>query len=96
MIRKATIKGLIILTLLIAVLTALNPIFILKSEHRSTLIEGLYNHTGDSYDVVFMGGSHMNGGLDPNTLWHNYGIQALTMQQVDNLSMLPIICLKKF
>lgn len=74
MVRKAIIKGQIFLILLAIIISCLTPIFILKMEHRSQLIEGLYNHTGDVYDVVLMGGSHMNGGIDPNVLWHNYGI----------------------
>lgn len=74
MVRKAIKKGIIFLTLLVVIISALNPIFILKSGHRGILIEGLYNHTGDSYDMAFMGGSHMEACLDPNVLWNSYGI----------------------
>jgi len=56
------------------VVSTLNSIFIIKTGHRSKLIEGLYNHTGKAYDVVLMGSSHMNGGIDPNVLWYQEGI----------------------
>lgn len=74
MIKKAMVKGSIFIVILLIVASVLNSIFILKSDHRSKLIEGLYKHTGDAYDVVLMGSSHMNGGIDPNILWHQYGL----------------------
>lgn len=74
MLRKAIVKGSIFLILLMFIIAILNSIFVLKTNHRDKLIEGLYNHTGDAYDVVLMGSSHMNGGIDPNVLWHQYGI----------------------
>ena len=74
MVRKAIIKGSIFVILLMCIIAMLNSIFTLKTNHREKLIEGLYNHTGDAYDVVLMGSSHMNGGIDPNVLWHQYGI----------------------
>ena len=73
-VRKAIIKGSIFVILLMCIIAMLNSIFTLKTNHREKLIEGLYNHTGDAYDVVLMGSSHMNGGIDPNVLWHQYGI----------------------
>lgn len=72
--RKAIVKGSIFIILLLVVISILNPIFILKSGYRSKMVEGLYNHTGDSYDVALMGSSHMQGGIDPNVLWHEHGI----------------------
>ncbi|MCI1955030.1 MAG: hypothetical protein LKJ21_01480 [Oscillospiraceae bacterium] len=57
------------------VLTALSKVFVLKTVHTGDLQEGLYL-SDDSYDVVFMGGSHMNGGMDPNVLWEKYGISS--------------------
>nr|WP_269144042.1 hypothetical protein [Clostridium guangxiense] len=51
-----------------------NSIFVVKTSQRGKLIDGLYKNTNDSYDVVLMGSSHMNGGIDPNVLWHQYGI----------------------
>ncbi|MFC0906554.1 SGNH/GDSL hydrolase family protein [Clostridium sp. MT-14] len=74
MIKKIIVKISIFITILIFMIYSITPIFILKTDHRSKLIEGLYNHTGNAYDVVLMGGSHMNGGIDPNVLWHDYGI----------------------
>lgn len=73
MIRKAILKFLALCTILLVIIAILNSIFILKSDHRAKLIEGLYK-SNDQYDVVLMGSSHMNGGIDPNTLWHDYGI----------------------
>lgn len=74
MIKKAVVKFLLLFTFLAFIMYLITPIFILKTNHRGKLIEGLYNHTGDAYDVVLMGGSHMNSGIDPNVLWHYYGI----------------------
>lgn len=74
MVKIAVIKGSILLFIIFFIISCINPLFILKSDNRDKLIEGLYNHTGDAYDVVLMGGSHMYGGIDPNVLWHNFGI----------------------
>ena len=74
MIKKAIVKVLLLFTFLMVIINLITPIFILKTNHRGKLIEGLYNHTGNEYDVVLMGGSHMNSGIDPNVLWHDYGI----------------------
>lgn len=74
MFRKVVIKSAIFIVLLLLTMSALNSIFILKTGHRSKLIEGLYKHSNDTYDVVLMGSSHMNGGIDPNVLWHREGI----------------------
>ncbi|AET65777.1 hypothetical protein Desor_0017 [Desulfosporosinus orientis DSM 765] len=74
MLKKAVIKSAVFIVLLLLIMSVLNSIFILKTGHRSKLIEGLYKHTGNAYDVVLMGSSHMNGGLDPNVLWHEEGI----------------------
>lgn len=74
MVKKAMIKGSVFLILLLGILSILNSIFIPKIDHRGKLIEGLYNHAQDDYDVILMGSSHMNGGIDPNVLWKQYGI----------------------
>lgn len=47
----------IILLLIISIIT---PVFIIKTGHREKLIEGLYKHEENSYDVVLLGSSHMN------------------------------------
>ena len=73
-VKKAMVKGSIFLVLLMVTTSVLNSIFILKTDHRAKLLEGLYNHTGDAYDVVLMGSSHMNGAIDPNILWNQYGL----------------------
>lgn len=73
MVKKAILKGITLCIILILIVVGLNSIFILKTDHRASLIEGLYK-SNDKYDVVLMGSSHMNGGIDPNVLWHDYGI----------------------
>lgn len=75
MVKKAIFKGCTFIVLLGIILSALSPLFIYKTDHRGKLLEGLYK-SNDSYDVVFMGSSHMNGGLDPNVLWNQYGISS--------------------
>lgn len=71
--KKLFCKSLLFLILLGSILTLLSPLFIYKIDHRGKLIDGLYTST-DDYDVVLMGSSHMNGGVDPNVLWKQYGI----------------------
>ncbi|MCC5438269.1 hypothetical protein [Clostridium botulinum] len=61
----------IILLLIISIIT---PAFIIKTGHREKLIEGLYGHEENSYDVVLLGSSHMNGSINPNILWNEHGI----------------------
>jgi len=73
MIKKALIKSILLLTLLGLILSVLNPIFILKEGHRNKLYQGLYEHQGDSLDVVFLGSSHMINSFNPNILWDKYG-----------------------
>ena len=73
MVKKIFRKGLLFSLILVFIFGALSPIFIYKTQHRGKLIEGLYQ-SDDSYDVVFMGSSHMNGGLDPNVIWNQQGI----------------------
>lgn len=74
MLKKAIVKSTIFLAILLFIIHIATQVLILKTDHRGKLIEGLYNHSGNIYNVVLMGGSHMNGGIDPNVLWHHYGI----------------------
>lgn len=71
--KKLIGKGLIFLSVLTLILASLSNVFIYKIDHRGKLLEGLYN-SSDPYDAVLMGSSHMNGGIDPNVLWKQYGI----------------------
>ncbi|MVB10642.1 hypothetical protein CAFE_13380 [Caprobacter fermentans] len=71
--KKLIGKGILFLTVLTLILSSISSVFIYKIDHRGKLLEGLY-HSDDPYDVVFMGSSHMNGGIDPNVLWKQYGI----------------------
>ena len=73
MLKKFLKKGLLFTLILTVILAALSPIFVYKTQHRGKLEEGLYL-SDDQYDVVFMGSSHMNGGMDPNVIWHQQGI----------------------
>ncbi|OCN00841.1 hypothetical protein A7X67_08080 [Clostridium sp. W14A] len=73
MLKKLIGKGILFLTVLTLILSSISSVFIYKIDHRGKLLEGLY-HSDDPYDVVFMGSSHMNGGIDPNVLWKQYGI----------------------
>lgn len=73
MLKKFFMKGLLFTLILTVLLAAISPIFVYKTQHRGKLEEGLYL-SDDQYDVVFMGSSHMNGGMDPNVIWHEQGI----------------------
>lgn len=74
MIRKAFFKGSILVIILLLIISIINPIFIIKTNDREKLIEGLYNNKENPFDVVLIGSSHMNSGINPNTLWNQYGI----------------------
>jgi len=73
MYRKIICKSCILIAVLVAVLAVLSPLTVYKTAHRAKLIQGLYD-SDDDYDVLMIGSSHMNGGLDPNVLWKQYGI----------------------
>lgn len=74
MVKKAFLKVCILVSILLVITISLNSIFIIKSNHRAKLIEGLYANTEVPLDVVFLGSSHMNGAIDPNILWGQHGI----------------------
>lgn len=71
--KKLIGKGLLFLFLLFTIFGLISPIFVYKTQHMGKLEEGLYL-SDDQYDVVFMGSSHMNGGMDPNVIWNQHGI----------------------
>lgn len=73
MIKKAIIKGTVLITILVIILTQLNTVFLKKVGHRAKLYQGLYNED-NSYEVLLMGSSHMNTSINPNVLWGHYGI----------------------
>ena len=73
MYRKIAGKIIVLFAVLVCLFAALSPVFIYKTPHRAKLVQGLYD-SGDEYDVLLIGSSHMNGGLDPNVLWKQYGI----------------------
>lgn len=74
MLKKAVIKSLVFSLIIVIILSILNPIFVLKLEHRRKLYQGLYRDSEVPYDVVLLGSSHMHSGINPNTLWSKYGI----------------------
>lgn len=74
MIRKAIFKGSLFILIVVMIAFILNPVFITKTPQRNKLIQGLYENTGDAYDVIFLGSSHMNAAVNPNVLWNQYGI----------------------
>ena len=74
MVKKVILKGSIFVIILMIINLALNSIFIIKTNHREKLTEGLYSNTHDPLDVVLLGSSHMNSGINPNILWNQHGI----------------------
>lgn len=74
MVRKAILKGSIFVIILFLVTLTFNSIFVMKSKSSMKLIQGLYENTGDKFDVVLLGSSHMNDSINPNILWNQYGI----------------------
>ncbi|MBU3143339.1 hypothetical protein [Clostridium sp. CF012] len=74
MVKKAFFKGSIFVIIVLLIVSMLNSIFILKTNHRAKLLQGIYANTDDQLDVVLLGSSHMNSGINPNELWNKYGI----------------------
>jgi len=74
MVKKAFVKGSIFIIILFLITVTLNSLFVIKTNHRAKLTEGLYTNTGDAFDVVLLGSSHMDALINPNTLWKQYGI----------------------
>lgn len=72
--KKLILKGSVFIIVFVIILSSLNNIFLYKSGHRSKLYQGLYTNKEDEYDVLLMGSSHMNGGINPNILWNEYGL----------------------
>ena len=74
MVKKAFFKGSILVIVLFLIILIINSIFVLKTSHHDKLTQGLYTNTGDSFDVVLLGSSHMDALINPNILWNQYGI----------------------
>jgi len=72
--KKALLKGSIFVIILLIINLSLNSVFIIKTNHREKLIGGLYNTSQQPLDVLLLGSSHMNSGINPNILWKQYGI----------------------
>lgn len=73
MIKKAVIKGTVLITILFIIFPMLNTVFLKKVGHRAKLYQGLYNKD-NSYEVLLMGSSHMDSSINPNILWGQHGI----------------------
>ncbi|MBX4262103.1 hypothetical protein KTC96_13100 [Clostridium estertheticum] len=74
MFKKSFLKGISFVIILLLFIITLNSIFIIKTNHRAKLTQGLYSNTGDSFDVVLLGSSHMDALINPNILWKQFGI----------------------
>lgn len=74
MVKKIFLKASIFIIILSLIIITLNSIFIIKTNHRAKLTQGLYTDTETPLDVVLLGSSHMNALIDPNVLWNKYGI----------------------
>jgi len=72
--KKAFFKGAIFVIILLIINITLNSIFVIKTNHREKLTEGLYSNKHAPLDVVLLGSSHMNSGINPNILWNQQGI----------------------
>lgn len=74
MVKKALFKGCSFVIIILLCISMLNSIFIIKTNHREKLLEGIYANAGDTLEVVLLGSSHMNSGINPNIVWNQYGI----------------------
>jgi len=74
MVKKAFFKGFIFVIILMLLTIALNSLFIIKTNHRAQIIEGIYSDIKTPLDVVLMGSSHIQALINPNTLWKQFGI----------------------
>lgn len=72
MAKKFIFKCTVIICIILAFITKMAPYFV-NPGHTEQLYQGLYNKDS-SYDVLFMGSSHMNGMMDPSVLYDKYGI----------------------
>ena len=72
--KKLILKVSIFIIFFTIILSYLNNVFLYKSGHRSKLYQGLYINSEENYDILLMGSSHMNGGVNPNILWNEYGV----------------------
>lgn len=72
--KKIIFKVSLFIIIFSIIFSEINNVFLYKSGHRSKLYQGLYTKIEDDYDVLLMGSSHMNGGINPNILWNEYGI----------------------
>lgn len=76
---RGVLQTFIILTVIIAVFCAVSGVLREKSGDDKLMYP--YRLEDKSWDVVFIGSSHMNGAVHPTTLWSKYGITAYNNAQ---------------
>lgn len=74
MLKKIILKILIFAVIILVTTSLLSPVLLYKAGHRQKLIQGLYDSTQKTVDVVYVGSSHMNGAISPDVIWDKYGI----------------------
>ena len=74
LIKKAILKASVFAIILAFIVSGLNSVLMIKSSYHASYYQGLYANTGDKYDVVLLGSSHMHAAINPNRLWHDFGI----------------------
>lgn len=73
---RRRLLGIAGLLLAVALLTAfLSPVLVSRS-HYDELRKVLYEDPADTYEVLFVGGSHMGGAIDPLYLRDTYGLSS--------------------
>ena len=75
MVKKFLFKCLIIICIILTFIIKMAP-YVVDPGHTEQLYQGLYNKDS-SYDVLFMGSSHMNGMMDQVYFIINMVSQAL-------------------
>ncbi|MFW2489484.1 hypothetical protein ACN077_12990 [Clostridium chromiireducens] len=72
MIKNFLLKSIILLSIILISLHWLSSILV-RPGHAAKLYQGWYDKS-HQYDVLLLGSSHMNGMIDPQVLFNNYGI----------------------
>lgn len=83
--KKTIIKRIASVVAFVVILTlVLNRVYEIVSwkdtyGNYMSSVKELYSTPDDTIDLVFVGSSHMYGGIDPNYFWTEYGIPAFDM-----------------
>ena len=73
-IRKKRVRNIVLFLLCFLVLFLLLNALLYNKTNMSRLQMGLYESPENSYDVLYVGGSHMNGAIDPGIPLESHGI----------------------